>query len=120
MATENLHGELPTKNRPGTGHGCPSGVDHDREVPDIDLRSPLTFRGVTFRNRIVMSPMCQYSADHGLANDWHLVHIGSRAAGGVGLAIVEVRHLSSYYWRRPDWSRVGELANAVGHGSVRS
>src|SRR5205823_4021251 len=46
-------------------------------------------RGVTFRNRIVMSPMCQYSADDGLANDWHLVHLGSRAAGGVGLAIVE-------------------------------
>src|SRR5262249_6176050 len=45
--------------------------------------------GVTFRNRIVMSPMCQYSADEGLANDWHLVHIGSRAAGGVGLVIVE-------------------------------
>ena len=89
MATENLHGELPIKNRLGTAHGCPSGVDHDREVPDIDLLSPLTIRGVTFRNRIVMSPMCQYSADDGLANDWHLVHIGSRAAGGVGLAMVE-------------------------------
>jgi 2,4-dienoyl-CoA reductase-like NADH-dependent reductase (Old Yellow Enzyme family) len=72
-----------------TGHGCPSGADHDREVPDIDLSSPLTIRGVTFRNRIVMSPMCQYSSENGLANDWHLVHMGSRAAGGVGLAVVE-------------------------------
>lgn len=89
MATENLHEEMPIKARVGTPHGCPSGVDHDREVPDIDLLSPLTIRGVTFRNRIVMSPMCQYSADDGLANDWHLVHIGSRAAGGVGLAMVE-------------------------------
>ena len=89
MATENLHGELPINTRVGTPHGCPSGVDHDREVPDIDLLSPLTIRGVTFRNRIVMSPMCQYSADDGLANDWHLVHIGSRAVGGVGLAMVE-------------------------------
>lgn len=41
------------------------------------------------RNRIVMSPMCQYSAHEGLANDWHLVHLGSRATGGVALVIVE-------------------------------
>ncbi len=89
MTSENLHGELVSKSRVSPPHGCPSGVDHDREVPDIDLLSPLTIREVTFRNRIVMSPMCQYSSDDGLANDWHLVHIGSRAAGGVGLAIVE-------------------------------
>jgi 2,4-dienoyl-CoA reductase-like NADH-dependent reductase (Old Yellow Enzyme family) len=73
----------------GAVNGCPSGSDHDREVPEIDLLSPLTIRGVTLRNRIVMSPMCQYSADDGLANDWHLVHLGSRAAGGVGLVVVE-------------------------------
>jgi 2,4-dienoyl-CoA reductase-like NADH-dependent reductase (Old Yellow Enzyme family) len=58
-------------------------------VPEIDLLNPLTIRGITFRNRIVMSPMCQYSAEEGLANDWHLVHLGSRAVGGVGLVIVE-------------------------------
>jgi len=72
-----------------TGHGCPSGTDHDREVPEIDLLTPLTIRGVTFRNRIVMSPMCQYVAQDGLASDWHLVHLGSRAAGGVALVIAE-------------------------------
>ena len=76
-------------------HGCPSGSDHDREVPEIDLLSPLTIRGVTLRNRIVMSPMCQYSADDGLANDWHLVHLGSRAAGGVGLVVVEATAVSA-------------------------
>ncbi|HVJ67827.1 MAG TPA: NADH:flavin oxidoreductase/NADH oxidase [Caulifigura sp.] len=70
-------------------HGCPAGVDHDREVPDFDLLSPLTIGGVTLRNRIVMSPMCQYSAENGMANDWHLVHLGNRASGGVGLVIVE-------------------------------
>lgn len=69
--------------------GCPSGSDHDREVPEIDLLSPLTIRGVTLRNRIVMSPMCQYVAKDGLADDWHLVHLGSRAAGGVALVVVE-------------------------------
>jgi 2,4-dienoyl-CoA reductase-like NADH-dependent reductase (Old Yellow Enzyme family) len=70
-------------------HGCPAGTDHDREVPEVDLLSPLTIRGVTFRNRIVMSPMCQYIAEEGLADDWHLVHLGSRAAGGVALVMVE-------------------------------
>ena len=69
MTTENLPGELPVTNRLGTAHGCPSAVDHDREVPDIDLLSPLTIRGVSVRNRIVLSPMCQYSADEGLASE---------------------------------------------------
>lgn len=53
------------------------------------LFSPLTIKGVTFPNRIVMSPMCQYSAIDGFANDWHLVHLGSRAVAGTGLIIVE-------------------------------
>ena len=53
------------------------------------LFSPLTLRGLTLPNRIAVSPMCQYSADDGLANDWHLVHLGSRAVGGAGLVIVE-------------------------------
>ncbi len=54
-----------------------------------NLFSPLTIRGITLKNRIVMSPMCQYSARDGFANDWHLVHYGTRAAGGTGLIIVE-------------------------------
>ena len=53
------------------------------------LLEPFTLRGVTFRNRIGVSPMCQYSSDDGLANDWHLVHLGARAVGGAGLVIVE-------------------------------
>src|SRR6187399_653897 len=72
-----------------SAHGCRAGSDHDREVPEIDLLSPLTIRGVTFRNRIVMAPMCQYSAEDGFAHDWHLVHLGSRTVGGVALVIVE-------------------------------
>ena len=54
-----------------------------------DLFSPLTIRGVTFRNRIAVSPMCEYSSEDGFANDWHLVHLGSRAVGGAGLVITE-------------------------------
>src|SRR5215471_8027449 len=55
----------------------------------MNLLTPYTLRGVRLRNRIVVSPMCQYSSTDGLANDWHLVHLGSRAAGGAGLVFVE-------------------------------
>jgi 2,4-dienoyl-CoA reductase-like NADH-dependent reductase (Old Yellow Enzyme family) len=53
------------------------------------LFEPLTLRGVTLPNRIFVSPMCQYSSDDGLANDWHLVHLGSRAVGGAALVMTE-------------------------------
>jgi 2,4-dienoyl-CoA reductase-like NADH-dependent reductase (Old Yellow Enzyme family) len=53
------------------------------------LFTPLTIRGVTFRNRIAVSPMCQYSSEDGFANDWHLVHLGSRAVGGAALVFTE-------------------------------
>jgi 2,4-dienoyl-CoA reductase-like NADH-dependent reductase (Old Yellow Enzyme family) len=72
-----------------THHGCPSDCDHDRKFAEVDLLSPLAIRGVEFRNRIVMSPMCQYIAVDGFADDWHLVHLGSRAVGGVALVMVE-------------------------------
>ena len=53
------------------------------------LFTPLKLRELTLRNRIAVSPMCQYSAQDGRANDWHLVHLGSRAVGGAALVIVE-------------------------------
>jgi 2,4-dienoyl-CoA reductase-like NADH-dependent reductase (Old Yellow Enzyme family) len=53
------------------------------------LLSPLRLRDLALRNRIAVSPMCQYSAVDGLANDWHLVHLGSRAVGGAGLVVFE-------------------------------
>src|SRR5208283_1369826 len=53
------------------------------------LFSPLTIRSVTLRNRIGVSPMCQYSAEDGVANEWHFVHLGSRSVGGAGIVIVE-------------------------------
>ncbi|WP_106477007.1 NADH:flavin oxidoreductase/NADH oxidase [Phytohalomonas tamaricis] len=53
------------------------------------LFDPINFRQVTLPNRIAVSPMCQYSAHDGMANDWHLVHLGARAVGGAGLVIVE-------------------------------
>lgn len=77
---------LPTQ---AAAHGALAEASHDREVPEVDLLSPLKLRGVTLRNRIAMAPMCQYSAEDGFANDWHLVHLGSRAVGGTALVIVE-------------------------------
>ncbi|MFO0585243.1 MAG: NADH:flavin oxidoreductase/NADH oxidase [Anaeromyxobacter sp.] len=53
------------------------------------LFEPLALRSVTLRNRIGVSPMCQYSAKDGLPNDWHLVHLGARAVGGAGLVFTE-------------------------------
>lgn len=53
------------------------------------LFTPYSLRGLTLRNRIVVSPMCQYSSEDGFANDWHFVHLGSRAVGGAGLILFE-------------------------------
>lgn len=53
------------------------------------LLTPLSIRGVTLRNRIAVSPMCEYSAEEGFANDWHVVHLGSRAVGGASLVLTE-------------------------------
>lgn len=54
-----------------------------------NLFDPISLRSVTLRNRIGVSPMCQYSATDGMANDWHLVHLGSRAVGGAAVVFVE-------------------------------
>ncbi|MFT3746705.1 MAG: NADPH dehydrogenase NamA [Agriterribacter sp.] len=58
------------------------------------LFSPFTIKQVTLKNRIVVSPMCQYSSVDGFANDWHLVHLGSRAVGGAGTIITEATAVS--------------------------
>ena len=55
----------------------------------MSLFTPLTIREITFRNRIAVSPMCQYSSEDGFASDWHLVHLGSRAVGGAALVMTE-------------------------------
>ncbi|HEY9716854.1 MAG TPA: NADH:flavin oxidoreductase/NADH oxidase [Trichormus sp.] len=61
----------------------------EQDQAPASLFSPLTLRSVTLRNRIGVSPMCQYISVDGFANDWHLVHLGSRAVGGAGIVIVE-------------------------------
>jgi 2,4-dienoyl-CoA reductase-like NADH-dependent reductase (Old Yellow Enzyme family) len=58
------------------------------------LFSPFELRSVTFRNRVFVSPMCMYSSEDGMPNDWHFVHLGSRAVGGAGLVCVEASGVS--------------------------
>src|SRR3954470_17304355 len=53
------------------------------------LFDPLTIRDLQFANRVFVSPMCQYSSTDGMPNDWHLVHLGSRAVGGAALVMTE-------------------------------
>lgn len=64
--------------------------EQDFHILDIPpLFHPFTLRSIQFRNRIAVSPMCQYSSEDGFATDWHLVHLGSRAVGGAGLVMTE-------------------------------
>ena len=58
------------------------------------LFSPLQIKSITLKNRIIVSPMCQYSSEDGFANDWHLIHLGSRAVGGAALVITEATAVS--------------------------
>lgn len=62
--------------------------------PPAPIFTPFTLRGLTLTNRMVVSPMCQYSATDGVVDDWHLVHLGSRAIGGAGLVISEMTDVS--------------------------
>jgi 2,4-dienoyl-CoA reductase-like NADH-dependent reductase (Old Yellow Enzyme family) len=73
---------LETSNRRGAADGP-------------HLFRPLTLRSVTLPNRIALSPMCQYCAEDGLADDWHFQHLASRAVGGVGLVFTEATHVEA-------------------------
>lgn len=76
------------------------------------LFSPFTLRSITFRNRIFVSPMCQYSSHDGLPTDWHLVHLGSRAVGGAGLVMVEASAVSLEGRISPDDSGIWSDAHS--------
>jgi len=71
------------------GQPLAAAVQAERPAGKANLFTPLRLRGVTLRNRIAMSPMCQYSSEDGFANSWHVAHHAARAVGGVGLLIAE-------------------------------
>jgi len=90
------------------------------------LFTPLTVRGATVRNRVWVSPMCQYSSDDGMPNDWHLVHLGARATGGAGLVFTEAAAVTSQgrisprdagIWndeQAEGWQRISSFVRAQG------
>ena len=82
------------------------------------LFSPLTLRSVTFRNRIFVSPMCQYSSHDGMPTDWHLVHLGSRAVGGAGLVMVEATAVSPEGRISPDDSGIWDDRHVEGFAPI--
>jgi len=92
------------------------------------LLSPLTIKDVVLRNRIVVPPMCQYSAVDGFANNWHLVHYGSRATGGAGLIIQEATAVSPEgrispddlgLWKNEQVEKLKEITTFIhGQGAV--
>ena len=71
-----------------------SGESRERGKPLAPMFQPFRLRGLTLENRVVVSPMCQYSSQDGMPNDWHLVHYGSRAIGGAGLMFTEMTDVS--------------------------
>lgn len=71
------------------------GFDVDVKNPAAPMFQPFRLRNMTLANRVVVSPMCQYSATDGLPGDWHLVHYGSRAIGGAGLMFTEMTDVSA-------------------------
>jgi 2,4-dienoyl-CoA reductase-like NADH-dependent reductase (Old Yellow Enzyme family) len=84
------------------------------------LFTPLTLRTVTFRNRIFVSPMCQYSSNDGFPTDWHLVHLGSRAVGGAGLVMVEATAVSPTGRISPDDSGIWSDDHAEAYKPIAS
>ncbi len=76
----------------GHENGATARADGSMPPP---MFAPLTLRGMKLSNRMVVSPMCQYSATDGVPDDWHLVHLGSRAVGGAGLVFAEATNVSA-------------------------
>lgn len=88
----------------------------------LSLFTPFALRGVTFRHRIVVSPMCQYSSEDGFATNWHLVHLGSRAVGGAAQVTVEMTAVSPKgritphclgIWKDEHISKLSEIAKFI-------
>ena len=83
-----------------------AGITKRAESATSLLHTPITLRDVEFRNRVWVSPMCQYSSQDGVPGDWHLVHLGARATGGAGAVIVEASAVSPEGRISPDDSGI--------------
>ena len=98
-------------------------------MPKTALFDPITMRGVELQNRVVVAPMCQYSADDGVPSDWHLVNVGQYATSGTGLIFVEKTAVEAIgritpgctgIWndaQAESWARVTSFARNWGSGA---
>ncbi len=89
--------QMDTANKPNPQNPFATRGENERKVFQRDnspyMFRPVTFRSITARNRVMFSPMCQYSATDGVPNDWHFQHLASRAVGGAGIVCTEVSHV---------------------------
>ncbi|CAN5295343.1 bifunctional salicylyl-CoA 5-hydroxylase/oxidoreductase [soil metagenome] len=107
-----------------------SGVDVPLDPPPPPLFTPFRLRGMLLENRVVVSAMCQYYADDGTPNDWHFVHLGSRAIGGAGLVMAEMTDISrkarispgcaGLYKPEhvPAWKRIVDYVHGYSHAKI--
>lgn len=97
----------------GTGARLSLGPEFFEDPTSMShLFTPIRLRELTVRNRVFVSPMCQYSSEDGMPTDWHLVHLGSRAVGGAGLVMVEATAVSPEGRISPDDSGIWSDAHA--------
>src|SRR5712664_1136907 len=82
------------------------------------LFDPLAIRDITFANRVFVSPMCQYSSTDGYANDWHFVHLGSRAVGGAALVFTEAAAVTAEGRISPDDLGIWDDAHIDALGTI--
>ncbi|HEY7727108.1 MAG TPA: bifunctional salicylyl-CoA 5-hydroxylase/oxidoreductase, partial [Candidatus Eisenbacteria bacterium] len=87
-------------------------------VPPPPMFTPLRLRGLLLENRVAVSPMCQYSAEAGIPNEWHLVHLGSRAVGGAGLVFTEMTNVSAEGRISPGCTGLWNPEQAVAWGRI--
>ncbi len=84
------------------------------------LLSPIKIRNIELKNRIAVSPMCQYSSNDGFPTDWHLVHLGSRAVGGAGLIFTEATAVSPEGRISPDDAGIWNDAQVTAYKRITS
>ena len=118
----------PRENRALTAQASGTYLETRRDATVSDLLfEPMSIRGLELRNRLVMSPMCQYSARDGMPNEWHFRHYAERALGGVGLVVVEATAVLPEgritpgdlgIWDDEHAAALGELASAIKAGGA--
>jgi len=107
-----------------------SGVNVPAEPAPPPMFTPFRLRDMVVTNRVVVSPMCQYSAEDGMPDDWHLVHLGSRAVGGAGLIMTEMTDISREGRITPGctgmykpehargWKRIVDFVHGASHAKI--